>query len=311
MKQMAKILVAEDDRDAAVLMQLVLKKAGHQVRLVGSGRAVLDACAEESPDLLLLDVAMPELDGYEVARRLKERAETRDVPLVFVTGSSETRSKVAGLTVGANDYITKPFHRDELLARVAVALRIKQQTDDLKAANAQLAALSLLDSLTNLYNRRHLDQRLEEEVARANRYGGPLTCLMLDIDRFKSVNDRYGHQEGDAVLRMVANVLRQATRISDVVGRYGGEEFTILAPETDLAAGAVLAERIRSSVAAQEVLLDGEKVRVTISIGLAQHVRRDTGADLIAAADGALYAAKAAGRDRVVIAGVDSPRRGA
>ncbi len=308
---MAKILVAEDDRDAAVLMQLVLKKAGHQVRLVGSGRAVLDACAEESPDLLLLDVAMPELDGYEVARRLKERAETRDVPLVFVTGSSETRSKVAGLTVGANDYITKPFHRDELLARVAVALRIKQQTDDLKAANAQLAALSLLDSLTNLYNRRHLDQRLEEEVARANRYGGPLTCLMLDIDRFKSVNDRYGHQEGDAVLRMVANVLRQATRISDVVGRYGGEEFTILAPETDLAAGAVLAERIRSSVAAQEVLLDGEKVRVTISIGLAQHVRRDTGADLIAAADGALYAAKAAGRDRVVIAGVDSPRRGA
>jgi len=299
---MAKILVAEDDRDQGLLIQIMLRKGGHEAQLVFNGQAVLDACSEAVPDLLLLDLTMPGIDGYEVARLLKARAETADIPIVFVTGSTETHHKVAGLTLGANDYVTKPFHREELLARVAVALRIKRQADELKAANAQLAALSMTDALTTLYNRRYLDQRAEEEVARAHRYRAALSCLMVDVDLFKSINDRFGHQEGDRVLQMVAAVIRHSTRISDVVGRYGGEEFTVLAPATDLPAGLVLAERIRANVAAREITLGEEQVRITVSVGLAQLRPKQPADELVAAADKALYAAKAAGRNRIMSA---------
>lgn len=299
---MAKILVAEDDRDAGMMVQLILRKGGHQVRLVNTGRAALEACLSEAPDVVLLDVTMPEMSGYEVARALKQQAGTADVPIVFVTGSTETHQKVAGLVLGANDYITKPFHRDELLARVEVAVRIKRQADHLRVANAQLAALSATDELTGIYNRRHLDRRLEEEVARANRHGAALTYLMVDVDHFKRVNDRFGHQEGDRVLQMVAHVMRQSSRISDIVGRYGGEEFAVIAPASPLAAGAVLGERIRANVAAQEIRLNDEPVQVTVSVGIAEYHPSESADSLVATADRALFAAKAAGRNRVVTA---------
>jgi two-component system cell cycle response regulator len=296
---MAKLLIAEDDHDAGALMKRVLMKGGHDVRLVDSGEAVLDACAENAPDVVLLDVSMPGMDGYEVARALKSRPPTADIPIVFVTGSCETRQKVQGFSLGANDYITKPFHRDELLARVEVAIRIKQQSDALKAANAQLTALSVTDGLTGLYNRRHLDQRLAEEIALAKRHSFPISCLMVDVDRFKHINDCFGHQEGDRVLQAVARVLRQSTRVSDIVGRYGGEEFMVITPGTPLASACKLGERIRTQMEAQEIPIADEVIHVTVSIGVAELGRTGTPESLIAAADRALYVAKRGGRNRV------------
>jgi two-component system cell cycle response regulator len=297
---MAKLLVAEDDPDAGLLMQYVLKRGGHCIRLVSGGQAVLDACSEEVPDLILLDVTMPDLDGYEVARVLKSRPDTQDVPIVFVTGSAEVHHKVAGLTLGANDYITKPFHRDELLARVEVALRLKREADSLKSANARLAALSVTDGLTGVYNRRHLDQRVAEEVARSRRHGFPLSCLMVDVDHFKAINDGYGHPVGDRLLRGVAAVLRQQTRAADIVGRYGGDEFMVVAPSTALLSALVVGERIRATVAQREVTVAGKPVQITVSIGVAQLAPNGDCESLVAAADRALLAAKAAGRNRVV-----------
>lgn len=296
---MAKLLIAEDDHDAGALMKRVLMKGGHDVRLVDSGEAVLNACAEDAPDVVLLDVSMPGMDGYEVARVLKSRPVTADIPIVFVTGSCETRQKVQGFSLGANDYITKPFHRDELVARVEVAIRIKQQSDALKAANAQLAALSVTDELTGLYNRRHLDQRLAEEVALAKRHQFPLSCLMVDVDRFKRINDTFGHQEGDRVLQVVAQVLRESTRVSDVVGRYGGEEFMVITPGTPLLSACKLGERIRTRTEAQDVQAAGDVIHITVCIGVAQLGQADTPESLVASADRALYMAKRSGRNRV------------
>ena len=296
---MAKLLIAEDDHDAGALMKRVLMKGGHDVRLVDSGEAVLNACAEDAPDVVLLDVSMPGMDGYEVARVLKSRPVTADIPIVFVTGSCETRQKVQGFSLGANDYITKPFHRDELVARVEVAIRIKQHSDALKAANAQLAALSVTDELTGLYNRRHLDQRLAEEVALAKRHQFPLSCLMVDVDRFKRINDTFGHQEGDRVLQVVAQVLRESTRVSDVVGRYGGEEFMVITPGTPLLSACKLGERIRTRTEAQDVQAAGDVIHITVSIGVAQLGQADTPESLVASADRALYMVKRSGRNRV------------
>lgn len=297
---MASVLVAEDDLDAAVLMQLVLQRGGHTVRMVHSGQDVLDACSQEVPDVILLDVTLPGMDGFEVMRALKSRTDTCDVPVLFVTGSTDTRQKVAGLALGANDYITKPFRRDELLARVEVALRIKREAENLRHSNAQLTALSMTDSLTGVYNRRYLDQRLEEEVARSHRHGYALSCLMIDIDHFKRVNDRYGHQEGDRVLQAIGTVIRQAVRISDVVGRYGGEEFTVIAPSTSLLSAMVVGERIRTRVEQCEFRIADDTVHVTVSIGVAELTPSGSAQSLIAAADRALYLAKTAGRNRVV-----------
>ena len=231
---------------------------------------------------------------------------TRDIPVIFLSALDDVDTKISGLSLGANDYISKPFRVEELLARVAVAIRLKRERDQLERsaeearARAETASeMSMTDALTGLLNRYGLQSSLQRELSEARRYARPLSCLLIDIDFFKSVNDTYGHAAGDTALRQVARVLTEAVRGSDVVSRHGGEEFLVLAPATGIEGAVALAEKIRLA-ASSRLYGDGERVfPITLSVGAAQLGESESAHDMIARADQALYHAKEAGRNRV------------
>ncbi|MEW6486863.1 MAG: diguanylate cyclase [Thermodesulfobacteriota bacterium] len=254
-----------------------------------------------APDLILCDLVMPSVDGFKFLNLVRARPDLRDIPVILLTGRTEVGVKIRGLELGASDYVTKPFDPGELLARIKVQLKIKALQDALRASNEQLRELSSVDPLTKLFNRRYFMQALEAEYARSARYGTPLAFLMLDIDHFKRLNDTYGHQAGDEVLRGLADLLRVRVRGTDVAGRYGGEEFCVLLPHTGLPGAAELAERIRAAVEGTPIEARGERLGITVSVGAAAcpGPRVATADDLIRLADEALYEAKAAGRNRV------------
>ena len=298
------ILIADDDPDSVEMMSATLASEGYGVLTACDGREAVSQALMHLPDVVLMDLDMPGMDGLDAARALKEDERTANIPVIFVTASSVIEHKLRALREGANDYLTKPFHRLELLGRVNVAVRLKLLQDALRERNRQLTEMVLLDGLTGLCNRRHLMERLSEEVLRAQRYRLPLSCLMLDLDHFKRVNDTYGHQAGDAVLRQFAGILRASARNVDVLGRYGGEEFTIVLPQTGPEGARTLAERIRQRVADTAFDIGGQTISCTTSVGVAAAPEGDIPATdwLIARADEALYRAKAAGRNQVVLA---------
>jgi len=254
------------------------------------------------PDLILCDLVMPSVDGFKFLTLVRNRPDLRDIPVILLTGQTDVETKIRGLELGASDYVTKPFDGGELLARIKVQLKIKALQDALRASNEQLQELSSVDPLTKLFNRRYFMQALEGEFDRMDRHGNPLSFVMMDIDHFKRLNDAYGHQAGDEVLQGLAERIRREARTSDVPGRYGGEEFCVILPQTPLEGGAEFARRLRVAVDSEPFLVQGETLRVTASLGVAScpGPRVETVDDLIRLADEALYAAKAAGRNRVV-----------
>ena len=267
------------------------------------GHEALDQVRSQAPDLILLDVMLPDIDGYEISRRIKNNAELPFIPIILVTARDSTQDKVAGLDAGADDYLTKPINFPELEARVRSMLRIKRLQDELEEKNRELERLSISDGLTGLFNHRHIHGLLEEEFERAERSGERVSVAMFDLDHFKSVNDRFGHQAGDRVLVQLADILRVTAREIDRLGRYGGEEFIALLPETDIESAAVFVERVRREVARRHFdIAAQESLRLTISAGVATYPWHgiDTPETLVRLADAALYAAKARGRDRVV-----------
>jgi diguanylate cyclase (GGDEF)-like protein len=295
--------VIDDSEFIHELVRARLRQEGLQVEHVLSGKAGLERAVQNPPDLILLDVEMPEMDGFEVCQVLKDRAETRHIPVIFLTGQSEPRDKVKGLDLGAVDYVTKPFDEVELRARVRAALRTKRLQDLLQQQ-------SFLDGLTGLWNRGYLDHRLEGELNIARRYSRRLSLVLGDIDHFKRVNDSHGHLFGDHVIQRVAEVLSRHARRSDVACRYGGEEFALLLPGAGIPEAGVVAERLRMAVEAERFLARGESpVPVTISFGVAStdSLEPMTGESLIARADRALYDAKQAGRNRVHLYVTDVP----
>lgn len=303
------ILVADDEPINRALLQRRLEKGGYKVILVTNGKEAVDIVHASPPDLVILDVMMPVMDGLEACRIIKGNPETTDIPVIFLSARDETEIKVNGLTLGANDYIIKPFKAEELMARVDVALRLKNERDKLQettrkalsdAEQAQERALT--DALTGLLNRYGLQRAMAREIAAARRYGRPLSCLMMDIDHFKKINDVYGHPIGDIAIQQVGKVLTEVTRNSDMVFRYGGEEFIVLLPETDIKGAVVLGEKIRT-FAESRIFGDGERIlTLTLSIGVASLKANESGNDMIARADVALYNAKENGRNRVEIA---------
>lgn len=296
-----RILVVDDSEPNRVLLRSLLLLEGYSVTTAGDGAEALRVALASPPDLVLLDVMMPEMSGYDVCRLMKSHEETSDVPVIFVTAKGEVNEKVTGLEVGADDYISKPFHPDELRARVRAALRTKNARDRLRQEREDLAAQAITDSLTGVYNRRHLNTRMIEEIVRSRRYGGELTCLMLDLDHFKEVNDTWGHQTGDTVLKQFVEAVRSCLRASDILARYGGEEFTIVVTETGLSGGEITAEKLRRFVEEHEFLTaTGHPLRVTTSVGVSALQADDTPETLLERADRALYDAKRAGRNRVV-----------
>ena len=309
---MDRVLVAEDSPEIAKLMELTLRMEGYSVLQAYDGEQALELARAHRPDLILLDVMMPRLNGFDVAKELKKDAETADIPIIFVTAKHELDALVQGLEV-AVDYISKPFAVPELAARVRAAMRMRRLQEDLKASNEELSKLAITDALTHLLNRRGFDAQIDEELWRARRFGHSMGFVLFDLDRFKSVNDTYGHAQGDIVLQSFAEVLVTSSRRVDKVARFGGEEFALLLPSTDEAGVEFVCEKVRAATEALRIPLpsaDGQEhcIRVTVSGGGVILPRISEGGFEIAhlttgifeMADRCLYAAKQAGRNRII-----------
>ena len=290
-----KILIVDDDPANIDLLAAILEEDG-EILFATSGKAALAMAESERPDIVLLDVVMPDLDGYEVCRRLKDNPATAQIPVIFITALDQETEEEAGLAAGAVDYVAKPISAAITRARVRTHMELKRHRD-------HLAELAYLDGLTGVANRRRFDEYAGLEWRRARRHGRPVSVLMVDVDEFKHLNDRYGHQAGDACLQEVAAVLgRLVNRPADLLARYGGEEFVCILPETPADGALALAERMRAAVEELGIVHEGAAAgRVTVSIGLATAVvvAATSLEDTLAVADRNLYRAKAAGRNRV------------
>jgi diguanylate cyclase (GGDEF)-like protein len=298
------ILITEDDPHIAELLKIILESKGYETRWAKDGELAVSLAQTLKPDLILLDVNLPRLNGYEVLKILKKTPELESIPVVFVTVNAETDNKVVGLRMGGYDYITKPFDIEELLARVEAILRIKNEHEELRQQNQRLAELSVTDPLTGLYNRRFLMERLKEELDRAKRYQYPISCLMIDVDNFKQINDSLGHLQGDHVLQQIAELLKNSSRVVDIVVRYGGEEFLLVLPQTDLDGAQVVGERFRKMVEEHRFFPADVARTLTVSIGAAAFAgdQLRTYEEMLKWADEALYEAKRAGKNRIVLA---------
>jgi diguanylate cyclase (GGDEF)-like protein len=301
MGQEARILVAEDSALLRRMLGDVLRTQGWTVLEARDGQTALTAAREEQPHVLLLAREMQGLDGMAVLDALRDDAHTKMMPVVFVTGHTDAAELAEGLERGAHDYVRKPVDPIELVARIRTALRLRALRDELAARNAELEQLARTDVLTGLANRRHGDDVLRQTIAAARRHSRDLCAVLVDIDRFKSVNDGHGHAAGDAVLRAVAARLAGGLREEDLASRWGGEEFLLLLP--DAADATVVCERLRAAIADTPIRVDDTvALTVTASFGWAGWGGGETAETLVARADTALYAAKDGGRDRVVAA---------
>ncbi|HEV8497706.1 MAG TPA: diguanylate cyclase [Gemmatimonadaceae bacterium] len=308
-EERTRVLIVDDHEDNIELLRARLDSWGFATESAADGEEALRLIEASPPDLILLDVMMPKIDGMEVARRVKGNRALPFIPIIMQTALDATENKVEGLEAGADDYITKPIDFAELKARLNSMLRIKRLQDALEErerqlleANERLRYMSQTDALTGLDNRRHLEERIDEMFEHARRLNEPFSCVMCDLDRFKSVNDTYGHQAGDAVLKQFARILRNEVREIDRVGRYGGEEFMLLLPGTVLDAAVTFAERVRKEVEGHTFTFDGTQICRTASFGVSAwpHPRIGNCDVLVRAADDALYVAKETGRNRVI-----------
>jgi two-component system cell cycle response regulator len=307
-----KILVADDDAISRELVVRLLRKRDYEVVSAADGRAALEILrGEGAPRLALLDWMMPLMDGPQVCRELRQNPHGAYVYLVLLTSKQDKQHVVEGLESGADDYLTKPFDLEELMARLRAGTRVLDLEDNLVKARDVLRFKASHDDLTGVWNRGAVLELLQREVWRTEREGSSLAVMLVDLDHFKNVNDTLGHASGDDVLRETARRISQAVRSYDFVGRYGGEEFLILLPGCDRAAAEERAERLTAAVNESPIETTGGQTRMTLSAGVISTVDAP-GCDslaLLRAADAALYRAKAAGRNRVELAiSSDLPR---
>lgn len=304
-----RLLVVDDHEDNVEVLKARLEARGYEVKGANDGQAALDTIDHWVPDLVLLDVMMPKVDGLEVVRRIKANDALPFIPVIMQTALDSTERMVAGFEAGADDYVTKPINFAELEARVKSLLRIKalqealaEREKELSEMNDKLLHMSLTDGLTGIDNRRALEQRLHDMFEHSYRLHEPISCVMCDIDHFKKVNDTYGHQVGDEVLKQFAAILKKEAREIDRVGRYGGEEFLLLLPGTVLDSAVTFAERLRQRVEEHTFSYEGGALQRTMSCGVAAwpHPRVADAEAMLRAADDALYVAKEVGRNRVV-----------
>jgi len=285
------ILVVDDVATNVQALALLLKEE-YMIKVATGGVRALELAAQDPiPDLILLDVQMPEMDGYDVLRLLRENRDTAEIPIIFVTGKDSVEDEEYGLQLGAVDYITKPIRPSIVKARVKTHITLKQQHDE-------LVSMATHDQLTSLYNRHYLSDELSKKVAQCKRHHEALSVIMVDIDHFKSVNDTFGHLMGDLILKAVGGVIHASARKEDTAARFGGEEFVLVLDNCSAEDAAIKAESLRGKIEA----LVPEGIAITSSFGVAQlddHVSRYE--DLLKNADKALYTAKEEGRNRVIL----------
>ena len=297
-----RVLVAEDEPVSRHRLQASLQRWGYTVQMACNGGEAIEVIGQpDSPRLILLDRMMPQADGLEVCRTIRKAAAEPYVYIILLTAQGQQREIIEGFEAGADDYITKPFDAEELKARVRTGARIVELQEQLIAAREQLRIQATHDALTGLLNRAAFFETFEKEVSRARRQRGPLALIMADLDRFKEINDRYGHLTGDMVLREAACRLRASLRAFDVIGRYGGEEFIVLAPGCATSDAEALAERFRASICAPAFDVPAGPIHVTMSLGVAATSDMNESARLLSAADEALYRAKDRGRNMVAV----------
>lgn len=295
----AHILIVDDDPDKLNLLKFALTQAGYQVRTAHDGEEGLAAISSFDPDLIVSDIMMPRMNGYELARRIRANPQTRFIPIILQTAAgSRAEDQRLGSEVGALGFITDPTDLDLLLARARTLLDFKAYLDTCEEQAST-------DHLTGLANRRRFERQLEREVARTARHGRPFSLITIDIDNFKLVNDTYGHEAGDEAIRSFARVLQQGTRGIDLAARIGGEEFAVILTETNLSGAVEVAERLRTTLKSVEIPPVGQ---IAASFGVAECPSQgETARELVARADAALYEAKRDGRDRVVRASEVTP----
>jgi diguanylate cyclase (GGDEF)-like protein len=290
------VLVAEDNPDQMEIIQTILGQSRYRLVCANDGVEALEHLARETVDIALLDIMMPRLSGLEVCRRIREDPRLKNIYVIFLTAMTTGDDRVKGLELGANDYITKPFYVPELMARISVGERLTHQRREMEQQAAH-------DPLTGLYNRRMFEERLAHEFARTKRYGGrPLSILMIDADDFKNINDKYGHDWGDIVLKGVARVIGERTRKTDISARYGGEEFILMLPEVGLEGALHAGEKLRQEITGlQFEPQSADPFSVTVSIGVAStsHGDYEDGQAVVKDADMALYRVKKSGKNRV------------
>jgi two-component system, cell cycle response regulator len=300
-----KVLVADDSRIYRKLVEDTLSEKQYSLLFAKSGREAIDLFSEHQPSVVITDWMMPDLSGIELCEHIRNHSSQASYTyLIILTGITEKDKLVKGLAAGADDYLTKPFHSDELLARVGVGHRIVELHRQLEAKNLLLEELALTDSLTGLPNRRAIEDWATRQLSGAARYGFSFLVVMADLDHFKAVNDTHGHDAGNAVLKRFSEILRTNSRRSDICGRIGGEEFLFVLTHTTQENARVVIERIRADLEATKFDFDGSRLTVTASFGVAgfEGTEAPDFNRLVSQADAALYAAKRTGRNRIEIA---------
>lgn len=306
---MPTVLIIDDSSTARERLREVLETSGRFERILEARDGIegLRQLLSQSIDAVICDLEMPGLDGEKLLAAQHGRSGGGELPFLFLTAQRDPDRMARLLRNGACDIVRKPFHPDELLARLELHMRLRRLQAELREKNATLAEISITDLVTGLRNRRYVTEFLSVELLRAARYKSALSVLLLDLDYFKRVNDTYGHKAGDRVLQSIGETLRASLRGTDLAGRFGGEEFLVVLPQTDLDGACALGERIREAIAETATTIGpGPPISVTVSIGaavLTESIR--TAEQLIEAADAALYVAKDAGRNRVRAAPLD------
>lgn len=303
-----RVLVAEDNSTSRLVLQKSLEKWGYEVITAKDGREAWDlAQAPGSPSLMILDWEMPEIDGIELCRLLREHLNDRPLYLIILTARREKEDIILGLKAGADDYVGKPFDPDELKARVQVGCRFIELLEELFKVQRALEYQARTDALTRVLNRGAILNQLESELRHTARADADFSVAILDIDHFKKVNDTFGHVAGDVVLREIAERCSRSILPEGQVGRLGGEEFLLLMPGADGARAAEILERVRDSIAGQAICYERREVVVTASLGATEVISGEEEDDILERADKALYRAKEQGRNRVVMGPAPTP----
>ena len=299
---MNKNILIVDDTETNIDILLELLSDKYEVSVALDGQSALEIVADENIDLILLDIMMPNIDGFKVCQQLKENKLTKNIPVIFITAKTDEDSIEKAYEVGGIDYVTKPFKSRELLARVKTQLTMQKLIKDLESSHEELKLLASTDHMTKLYNRRYFSKISDHILNLAKRDKVNTSLVMLDIDKFKNINDTYGHQVGDNVIIYLAEKLIEFTRNSDIVCRFGGEEFIILLPETTVEGALVISNKIKDNIENGVINLEFKReLKFTVSIGISQ-VSNDEDLNIEAAinrADAALYKAKQNGRNKI------------
>jgi two-component system cell cycle response regulator len=296
-----KILVADDSPVYRKLVEQALSQTHCSVLLAKNGQQAVDLFAKHGPALVITDWTMPDISGIELCQRLRRNSELSYAYIILLTGNTDKEEVIEGLSAGADDYLTKPFHPGELLARVGVGRRIVELHRQVQAKNRLLEELALTDALTGLPNRRAIDVWVNRQLSAAARHDFPMWVVMADLDYFKKINDTYGHDAGDTVLKGFAEILKANTRQSNICGRLGGEEFLMVITHVEKENIMIAPERIRKQFEAQKFTVAGHTFGATASFGIAGFRGKTPPkfSDLVTLADAALYSAKKKGRNRL------------